>query len=59
MVKWSPNGIAVMDQVGINKQLVDVIYPCSEGWEGSDVCFHPSLCMLKTAQTCLLEEFYV
>ena len=31
-------------KMGINLQLVDVICPCSEGWEGPDVCFQSSLC---------------
>ena len=35
--KWGPNGIAAMGQMGINRQLVDVIYTCSEGWEGPEI----------------------
>ena len=34
---WGPNGIAVMDQTGINPRPVDVTYPCSEGWEGPEL----------------------
>ena len=30
-------GIAVVGQMGINLQLVDVIYTCSEGWEGPEL----------------------
>ena len=31
--KWTA---AVMGEAGINLQLVDVIYPCSDGWEGPE-----------------------
>ena len=30
--KWGPNGIGVIGQMSISLQLVDVIYPCREGW---------------------------
>ena len=29
--------IAVIGQMGINLQLLDVTYPCSEGWEGPEL----------------------
>jgi hypothetical protein len=39
--KWGPNGKDVMGQMGINLQLVDVSYPCSEGWEGHELASSP------------------
>ena len=35
--EWGNNGIVVMGQMGINLQLADVIYPCSEGWESPEL----------------------
>ena len=46
--KLGPNGIAVMGLLGINLQLVDVIFtPVAKAGGGPDVCFHLLLCMLK------------
>ena len=47
-------------KMGISLQLVVVNSPCSEGWEGPDVCFQPSLDNAKrAAQTWLLGELHV
>ena len=46
------SGIADMGQMGTNLQLVDVICPCSEGREGPDVCFRPSL-VIRALAACI------
>ena len=55
--KWRPNGIAVMGQMGIHVQRLDVIYPCCEGWEGPELASsHHYACLQVLARPPLLEE---
>ena len=55
--KWGPNGIAVMGRMGINPQLVDVISPCGEGWEGVDRASSDRYAMLKALlRPCCMSE---
>ena len=48
-----------MGKMGINLQLVDVIYPVSEGWEGPELASSPHCVLARTAQTRLLEELHI
>ena len=53
------NGITVMGQMGINLQLVDVIYPFIKGSEGPELASSLIMHTTKAAHTRLLEEVCV
>ena len=48
-----------MSQMGINLQLVDVIYPCGEGWDGAELASSPHYACCEGAWVPLLEELRV